>query len=223
MSFIYELFGQILYWIYSVIGNYGVSIILFTVLVRLLMIPLTKKQTDNTKKMQEIQPKLQEIQKKYANNKEKLNRELLKLYNEYDYKPTAGCLPLLIQLPIIYGLFRVLQQPEVYVFPEGYNVVHNFLWISDLAKPDPYYILPILAAVFTYFSMNMTVAQNTSSDDTAAQTQKMMNIIMPFMIGWISLKFPAGLALYWVITNLIQVVQQSIILGKFSRNKEASR
>ncbi|SJZ89413.1 YidC/Oxa1 family membrane protein insertase [Garciella nitratireducens] len=225
MSFIYELFGKILYLIYSVIGNYGFSIIVFTILVKLLLIPLTKKQTDNTKKMQEIQPKLQEIQKKYGNNREKLNKELLKLYDEYNYKPTAGCLPLLIQFPIIIGLFRVIQQPEVYVFPKGYDVVHKFLWISDLSKPDPYYILPVLAAIFTYFSMKVSTPQqqNAANTDTAAQTQKTMAMVMPIMIGFISLKFPAGLALYWVVSNLMQAIQQYIILGKFSRSKEASK
>lgn len=224
MSFLYELFGSILYWIYSVIGNYGLSIIIFTIIVKLLLFPLTKKQTDSTKKMQEIQPKMQEIQKKYANNKEKLNKELLKLYDEYDYKPTAGCLPLLVQFPIIIGLFRALRQPEVYVFPEGYDIVHQFLWIPDLANPDPYYILPVLAAVFTYLSTKMTTnAQNVSGDNPAAQTQKTMTTIMPIMIGFISLSFPAGLALYWVISNLSQMVQQYIILGKVSQDKEASR
>ena len=146
----------------------------------------------------------------------------MELYRENNYNPAGGCFPLLLQFPILIGLFRVLQDPALYVFPKDVyeSVVQNFLWLPNLGEPDPMYILPILAALTTYLSTKM---MNTNTTSDVAQTQKTMGIIMPLMIGWISIKFPSGLALYWVVSNLFQMGQQYIALRDVSGNKEVSR
>lgn len=214
--------GKLLYGVYLVIQNYGLAIVLFTIIIKIVLLPLTLKQTNSMKKMNELQPQLQELQKKYKNNKEKLNEKMMQLYRENNYNPAGGCLPLLLQFPVLIGLFRVLQSPELYVFPkEVYeSVIQNFLWLPNLGEPDPIYILPVLAALTTYLSTKM-VSNNATGD--AAQTQKTMGIIMPLMIGWISIKFPSGLALYWVVSNLFQMGQQYMALRNVPGNKEVSR
>ncbi len=222
MSIIYQTMGKLLYGVYLVIQNYGLAIILFTIIIKIALLPLTLKQTNSMKKMNELQPQLQELQKKYKNNKTKLNEKMMELYRENNYNPAGGCFPLLLQFPILIGLFRVLQDPALYVFPKDVyeSVVQNFLWLPNLGEPDPMYILPILAALTTYLSTKM---MNTNTTSDVAQTQKTMGIIMPLMIGWISIKFPSGLALYWVISNLFQMGQQYIALRDVSGNKEVSR
>lgn len=220
MAILYDLLGKLLYGIYSLLQNYGLAIIAFTIVVKVFLLPLALKQTNSMKRMQEIQPKLQALQQKYKNDKQKLNEKMMELYKEYNYNPASGCLPLLVQFPILIGLFRVLQNPQLYVFPEGTyeNVVQSFLWLPNLGNPDPYYILPILAAITTYLS-NKMISTSNSGD----QTQKTMNMVMPLMIGWISLKFPSGLALYWVVSNIFQMIQQYVIMRNVMPNKEASR
>jgi YidC/Oxa1 family membrane protein insertase len=222
VSIIYQTMGKLLYGVYLVIQNYGLAIILFTIIIKIALLPLTLKQTNSMKKMNELQPQLQELQKKYKNNKTKLNEKMMELYRENNYNPAGGCFPLLLQFPILIGLFRVLQDPALYVFPKDVyeSVVQNFLWLPNLGEPDPMYILPILAALTTYLSTKM---MNTNTTSDVAQTQKTMGIIMPLMIGWISIKFPSGLALYWVISNLFQMGQQYIALRDVSGNKEVSR
>ncbi len=223
MEFIYEMMGKLLYSVYLVIQNYGLAIIVFTIIIKVALLPLTLKQTNSMKKMNELQPQLKEIQEKYKNNKEKLNEKMMQLYKDNNYNPAGGCLPLLLQFPILIGLFRVLQNPQLYVFPESVyeGVVQNFLWLPNLGNPDPYYILPVLAAATTYLSTKMISAN--SAGGGAAQTQKTMNMIMPLMIGWISINFPSGLALYWVMSNLFQMGQQYVALRKVPGNKEVTR
>ncbi len=215
MDFLYQAFGWILFQVYNLIGNYGVAIIVFTILMKLLLLPLNIKQTKSMKDMQRLNPELQKLSKKYKNNKEKLNEETLKLYKVYKVNPAAGCLPLLVQFPILIGLFRALREPEVYVFLNGsYEAINRaFLWIPDLGSPDPLYILPILAAVFTFITQKlMTAASASNPDDPNAKTQKIMLYVMPIMIGYISINFPAGVALYWVVQNIFTFFQQFIML-----------
>lgn len=220
MSFLYDLLGKLLFGIYTVTQNYGLAIIVFTIVVKIFLLPIALKQTNSMKRMQEIQPKLKALQDKYKNDKEKLNQKMMELYKEHNYNPASGCLPMLVQFPILIGLFRVLQNPKLYVFPEGTyeNVLQNFLWLPNLGNPDPYYILPVLAALTTYLSTKMISAKSGGD-----QTQKTMNMIMPIFIGWISIRFPSGLALYWVISNAFQMAQQAVIMNKVSPEKGASK
>ena len=136
MNIIGNLLGHVLRIIYDVVQNYGWSIIAFTILVKVLLLPLTIKQTKSTKAMQDIQPKLQEIQEKYKNKPEKQQQEIMKLYQEAKINPLAGCLPLLIQMPIIIGLFSVLRDPVAYgVFQNeaAFKLADTgFLWLQSL-------------------------------------------------------------------------------------------
>lgn len=209
--------GLLLNFLYGFVGNYGIAIILFTIIVKLIMLPLTFHQLKQTKQMGEIQPKIKELQEKYKNDKEKLNIKTMELYKEYKVNPVGGCLPLLIQMPIIFGLFAVLREPIKYIAdPNFTKAVHeSFLWIPDLSGPDKL-ILPILAGITTYISMNSASAGNAAAQNP---TMKTMNMIFPFMIIWWGRSFPAGLTLYWVISNAFQVVQQ-YLMPKAAPTKE---
>jgi len=201
--------GALLKLIFDLTNNYGMSIILFTIVVKLVTVPLTIKQTRSMKEMQEIQPKLKKLQEKYKTDKEQLNVKTMELYKEHNISPFGGCLPLLIQFPIIIGLFAVIREPGLYVFESqaAYEAINtSFLWLSNLASSDPW-ILPILAGVTTYLSSVTMTAKGTKPD----QTQKMMTYMMPVMIFWWGKSFPAGLTLYWVISNGFQIAQQLII------------
>ncbi|MDK2905687.1 MAG: YidC/Oxa1 family rane protein insertase [Eubacteriaceae bacterium] len=215
MDFLYQIFGFLLLQLYNLIGNYGVSIIVFTIIVKLLLLPLNIKQTKSMKDMQRLQPELQKLNKKYKNNKEKLNEETLKLYKVFKVNPAAGCLPLLLQFPIMIGLYGTLRAPETWVFSNGMidSVNMSFLWIDNLNVADPIYVLPVLAALFTFITQKFTMANSTMNpDDPNAKTQKIMLYMMPIMIGYISIKLPAGVALYWVVQNVFTFFQQFIMM-----------
>jgi YidC/Oxa1 family membrane protein insertase len=189
--------GDALFWVleflYSYFHNYGWAIIALTVLIRMLVWPLTRRQTKSMLAMKEIQPKLQELQKKYKNQPEKLNKEMMALYREHGVSPLGGCLPMLIQLPILFALFSILR---TYPYPVDSA---GFLWITDLGQKDPLYILPILTVITQYISQRQM---------TTDAKQAQMMAAMPLVIGWMATRFPAGLALYWVVQNAVSVVQQ---------------
>lgn len=225
MNALAQPLGALLKMIYDLLGNYGLSIVVFTIVVKLLMVPLTIKQTKSMKQMQEIQPKLKEIQEKYKNDKEKLNIKTMELYKEHKVSPFGGCLPLLIQFPIIIGLFAALRNPGLYVFgsPEAYEQINvSFLWIRNLNEVDPW-ILPILAGVATYLS------SVTMSANKADQSQKMMTYFFPVMIFAMSKGiffpgggFPAGVVIYWAISSFFQAAQQIVITKPYAKAKEGS-
>ena len=195
----------LLNWLYNItvavgIANFGKAIIQLTIIVKLALYPLSHKQMKSMLAMQQIQPKIKEIQQKYKDkDPKKMQEKMLELYREHNVNPAAGCLPLLIQMPILIALFRSLIN-----FPYV-NVDHaSFIWVQNLSERDPYYILPILAGLTTYFQSKMT----TSATDPA---QKMMLYTMPVFIAWISSTFPAGLSLYWVVYNVVSWAQQYFI------------
>jgi YidC/Oxa1 family membrane protein insertase len=198
---------MLLNFLYGLIGNYGFTIIAFTIIVKLILLPLTIQQLKSTKQMSELQPKLKELQEKYKNDKEKLNAKTVELYQQYKVNPVGGCLPLLIQMPIIFGLFAVLREPIKYITDPNFVQAVNeaFFWIPNLSQPDPI-ILPVLAGITTYFSMN-----SASTGAVQNQTMKTMNMVFPVMILWWGRSFPAGLTLYWVVSNLFQMVQQYLL------------
>lgn len=201
--------GALLKLIFDLTNNYGLSIILFTIVTKLLTLPLTLKQNKSMKELQEIQPKLKKLQEKYKNDKEQLNIKTMELYKEHNISPFGGCLPLLIQFPIIIGLFAAIREPGVYVFESqaAYEAINtSFLWLSNLTAPDPW-ILPIAAGLTTYLSSATMMAKGAQAD----QSQKVMTYMMPIMIFWWGKSFPAGLTLYWVVSNAFQIIQQLII------------
>jgi YidC/Oxa1 family membrane protein insertase len=209
LSLISHALGDLLQLIYNFIGDYGWSIIVFSIIAKTLLLPLNIKQTQSMKKMNELNPKMKEIQEKYKNDKEKMNAKLLELYKEHNYNPASGCLPILIQLPIIFALFSVIQNPTTYVFTSEQfaNIAKSFLWLPDLSKADPIYILPVLSALTTYLQTKMISPANTKDPTT-----KTMNNVMPIMIGVMSLQFPSGVVLYWVVSNIYTIIQQYFMI-----------
>ena len=174
--------------------SYGLAIILMTLVIKMLMYPLTVKQVKSMKGMQILQPKMKELQTKYKDKPEKLQQEMIKLYKETGVNPMAGCLPLVLQMPIFIVIFYGLRDFT-------FNGATSFLWLTDLAQPDPLYILPVLSALTTYYQQKQTSTEMN-------QQAKMMLMFMPLFIGYISTTFSSGLVLYWVTMNTVQIVQQ---------------
>ena len=221
MGHIAGLFGIALKAIYGVIGNYGLSIIVFTIIVKMILMPLTIKQTKSTFAMSEINPKIKEIQAKYKNKPEKQNEEISKLYKESDINPLSGCLPILIQMPVLMGLFYVFKDPVTHgVFANKAAMMAangNFLWIKALSKPD--YILAIFSGVSAYLMQKIMTPQ-----DQQQGPMKMMTWLMAGMSLYWGFIFPAALALYWGISNIFSVFQYYIITrplkAKLAQEKE---
>ncbi len=177
--------------------SYGTAIILLTVMIRILLYPLTVKQVKAMKAMRELGPKLKELQAKHKNNKTKQQEEIAKLYKTSGVNPLAGCLPMMIQMPFLASMFYALRNFSYVSHP-------GFLWIKTLSGRDPLYILPVLAAITTYILSQQTM------NETNPQNQ-LMSIAMPCVIGYMAVHFPAGLGLYWVVSNLFQIVQQRLL------------
>jgi len=290
LDFITVPLGQFLYFVYNTIAfkNYGMAVIVFTIIIKLVLLPLTIKQYRSTSKMQEIQPLIQDIQRRYKNDKEKMNQELMKVYQEHKYNPASGCLPMLIQLPVILSLYWVINQPlkfllrksaeqiaalEEYVvnaigetartYISEIQIVNYFndhiselSNVSELLQPSelinfnflginlgliptidtsrlfgseavvylPLLLIPILAVVTTYFSTKLVTpsASENKNNDAAAGTQSTMALIGPLMTLFFSFQLPAGVGLYWIVSNVFQIFQQLYINKYVLRKKEVA-
>ena len=209
MGIIAKPIGYLLMLIYKLVGNYGISLIILTFIVKLALYPLYAKQIKSSADMAEMSSKAQDIQRRYANDREKQNEEMQKLYAEVGFNPMSGCLPMLIQFPIIMGLFALLRNPMKYMPANMIFANHeSFLWIKDLAQPDPW-ILPIAAGVATYFAFAMNSAMTMQQPGASAGQNKAMNAIMkyffPLSILWLAGSYPAGLAIYWAGGQFMQI------------------
>jgi YidC/Oxa1 family membrane protein insertase len=215
--------------------SWGWAIIIFTIAIKLITLPLTLKQLQSTKAQQELQPKLRELQEKYGKDRQKLSEEQMKLYKEAGINPLGGCLPLLIQLPVLWGLYQalyVLANPSV-------NQLTNarFFWLPDLAYPTlavgtkwlgeasqaqdwgkliTYASLPIFMLITQLLLQKMSQPRKdpkTGQQDAQAKMMSQMMMFMPIMFAWITLGLPSGLTLYWTVSNLLGMVQQYFITG----------
>lgn len=198
LDFLSQLMQGFLNFCYSLtsmmgVANYGLAIIILTAIIKIVLYPLTVKQVKSMKGMQEIQPKVKALQEKYKSNPKKMQEEMAALYKEAGVNPFAGCLPLIIQMPFLIGIFYAIRDYQ-------YAQQPYFLGI-DLSQPDPTYILPILSALTTMLQQKQVTTEMN-------QQAKMMMIFMPLFIGYISLSFPAGLVLYWAASNVFQIIQQ---------------
>lgn len=221
-----EIMRVILRFYFSLAGyigmaNWGLAIILLTITIKMLLYPLTVKQIKGMRGMQKVQPKMAELQKKHKGDKARLQQEMAKLYKEENVNPLAGCLPILVQMPILIALYW-----SIFGLPELKNA--GFFWITDLSAHSnfPTLILAILSAATTFWSTKQTQgkqppAANPKSDQ-AAQTQKMMLYIMPVFIGYMTYSFPAGLGIYWVTSNLVQIAQQWWLYKKLDEKDAAA-
>jgi YidC/Oxa1 family membrane protein insertase len=198
--------------VHGFLPNYGWAIILFTLFLKLVLFPLTYSSSASMAKMQALQPKLKAIKKKYKNTKDMeqrklMNVEMMALYKQEKVNPAGGCLPLLLQLPLLWGFFRLLSV--------SINVRHEpwMLWITDLSKKDPYYVLPILMGVTQLIQQRMTPS-------TGDETQKKLMYILPFVMVIMFASFPSGLNLYWCFSNVLQIGQQYIVNERIHKVKK---
>jgi YidC/Oxa1 family membrane protein insertase len=175
--------------------NYGVAIILLTALIKLLFVPLTHKSYTSMKAMQALQPKMAELQKKYKDDKERFNKELFQLYRTHKVNPLGGCLPMLLQIPVFVAFYNILYSTiELRHAP-------FFWWIHDLSAKDPYYVLPLIMGATMFIQQKI---QPSAMDPKQARMMMLMPVIFTFMF----LQFPSGLVLYWLVNNLLTILQQ---------------
>lgn len=293
--------GFVIQMIYNLVQNYGLTIILFTVVVKLLLMPLQIKSQRAMKKQQKIQPIISELQKKYANDQQKLQAEMMKVYKENNVSMTGGCLPLLIQMPILFGLYRVIQRPITYIrgidfynadviksvenvlskmreqFPEllgklsslsveqiqksyqiqlstwaeklglakdlGWHINFNFLGLDLSGVPSSsltairtgnfqdigtvlLILIPVFAILTTWLSMQYSqkLTQNPdvkkNDDDPAQSMSKSMNLMMPIMTGFFTFSLPSGIGIYWIISSIMQMVQQYAVEKYFDKKED---
>lgn len=186
----------VLNFIYSLIGNYGFAIMIFAILIKIVFFPLSRQMIMSQHKMQMIQPELKKIQQKYKNDPQRLNQEMMHLYKTYKVNPFTGCLPLLLQMPIFFALFRTLTT-SIEFRQAGF-----LFWITDLSAKDPFYVLPISMGV-------MMVIQSLTT--TVDPRQRLMIIFMPIFMVWIFLSLPSGLQLYWFTYNILTLIEHFVI------------
>jgi YidC/Oxa1 family membrane protein insertase len=182
--------------IYALIRNYGFAIMIFALLIKVIFFPLSRQMITSQHKMQMIQPELKKIQQKYKEDAQRLNQEMMHLYKTYKVNPFSGCLPLLIQMPIFFALFRTLTTSI------EFRQASFIFWITDLSLKDPYYVLPISMGVM------MLVQSLTTTIDPR---QRMMVIFMPILMVWIFLSLPSGLQLYWFTYNILTLIEHFVI------------
>jgi len=205
--------------------TYGFSIIAVTILLRLLMLPLTLKSMSSMRKMQELQPEIEKLKKKYKNDQQKLLQEQQRLYQEAGVNPLGGCLPMLVQMPILFGFYYAVRE----LAQSGQLVNQGFFWIPNLAFPDigtglswlwplppsvgwdtavRYLVLPILLAVTQIITQKLSTSSSSTDDNPQAQMMNQMMWFMSLMFLYITLTLPAALSLYWVTSNVLGIVQQ---------------
>ena len=212
MSFLAKPLGWLLTWTYDFIGNYGIALVILTAAVKFALYPLYKKQILSMSRMAEVAPKMTEIQRKYANDRQLQQQKMMELQKEEGYNPMAGCLPMIVQMIVIFGLFALLRNPIQFMGDSSgmiFAVHESFLWIQDLSQPDKW-ILPIAAGVATYFSFTMTQKAQGGDAANAAMggaqgMMKSMKYIFPVMIVLMARSYPAGLAIYWFFGQVIQI------------------
>ncbi len=189
-------------WLFSFLKNYGVAIIVLTTVLKILLYPLTFKSMKSMKKMAALQPQLQRLREKYADDKETLNREMLTMMRTNGYNPMAGCLPMLIQMPVFFALYRVLYGSfELYRAPFAF-------WITDLSAKDPWYVTPVLLTAVMYFQQKLT--PSTATDPAQAKMLQWM----PVIFGVFMISLPSGLTLYMLTNAVVSVIQQLILNKK---------
>jgi YidC/Oxa1 family membrane protein insertase len=217
-------------------GSAGLAIILFTIVARVVILPLTLKSLQSTRKMQELQPQIKELQRKYGKDQQKLTEETMKLYREYKVTPVGGCLPMLIQMPIFLGVYQAVlhltqSSPAGYAVGTVVQVLANngvdvgsinpaaigdpqlfggFLWMDKLGLPDPLYILGVLSVIFQLI-VQLMATPRVQDPQQKAMAQSML--VLPLMFGYLGFTFPAGAVLYWVVGSILSMIQQYVISG----------
>jgi YidC/Oxa1 family membrane protein insertase len=234
-TFFYQPILNLLIWLYDIIPGHdlGIAIILLTIIIKILLYPLNGKQIKSQKELQELQPKIEELKSKYKSNKEEMGRKMMELYKEHKVNPFGSCLPLLIQMPFLFAIFKVFSDgfengalKLIYPFihtPETINYISfGFL---NLAQKNVY--IAILAAAAQFWQAKMMMAKRadvkvseSKDEDMAAIMSKQMVYFMPVMTFFMASSFSAGLALYWLTTTLLSILQQLYILKQDKKEKK---
>ena len=234
LIFTFPIFNALMM-LYRVLGDFGLSIIVLTLIIRLILFPLTLKQLKSMKSTQALQPQMAEVRKKYKDQRAQAEA-MQTLYKEYGINPLGGCLPLLVQMPVLFGLFYALSAvlrsaktvqdinkllypfvPAFHHFPNidlNWFTFINASWHFSLGTPDPTHVLPILAALATFLQLRMSQPKNgTGATDAMSQQMKIMQLISPVMVLFFGWSYAAGLALYWTVSSLFAMVQQYFVTG----------
>lgn len=220
--------------LYIFTGNFGFAIILFTLILRFILVPLSVPMITSQKKIRDLKPEMDKLKKKHGSDQKKLQAAQMELYKTHNINPLAGCIPQLLQIVVIFALYSVLQGFVTRATAAGISVQTMFFGL-DLAKTDPTYIIPILAGVSQLFLSLMLLPgaehhdiipdnvtdkalikenkKETDSQEMAEAMQKQMIFVMPFMTAFFALRFPAGLGLYWIVTTLFSIGQQWVLSG----------
>jgi YidC/Oxa1 family membrane protein insertase len=200
-AFFARILLYVMRWFEKVVHNWGIAIILLTVLVKVLLFPLTAKSVRSMNEMRKLQPEIEKLKQKFAGDREKLNAATMRLYQEHKVNPLGGCLPMLLQLPIWFALYATLQTSvELYREP--------FLWMHDLTRHDPYFILPIAMGISSW------AMQKVSPQPADNAQAKMMLYFMPIFFSALMLFVPGGLTLYIFVNNLLSIAQQQFMMKR---------
>ena len=199
----------LLSWLYGIFGNWGWAIIALTAIIRIVLYPLTYKGMVSMQRMKELAPKIKEIREKYAKDPQRMNAATMELYKKHKANPLGGCLPMLLQIPVFFALYRTLLNA---VELQGAPWI---LWINDLSRMDPYYVLPILMGASMFLQQRMT--PNNFTDPMQEKIFKYLPVIFTFFF----VTFPSGLVLYWFVNNLFSIAQQAIVNQQFKNAKDA--
>jgi YidC/Oxa1 family membrane protein insertase len=192
--------------LYGMTGSYGIAIILLTFAIKLVLFPLSLQQIRSTKSMKDVQPLMEEAKRKYGKDRERLTQETMRIYKEHGVNPAMGCLPMLVQMPIWFGLYWAL----LHLAQTDQAFQGGFLWIPSLANPDPTYVVVVLTVVTQFIVQRMMTMPST---DASQQTMNKVMLFMPLSFGFIAMSVPSGLAIYWIATNLFTFFQQLLTTG----------
>jgi YidC/Oxa1 family membrane protein insertase len=200
---------KILNWFYKYVHNYGVAVILLTVLIKLIFWPLSQKSYKSMDQMKKLQPMLTKLREKYADDKERMNQEVMQLYKTYKVNPAGGCLPMVVQIPVFFGLYKALLgsielRHAAFITHVPFT---NLVWLADLSVKDPYYVTPLIMGATMFIQQKMTP---TGGDPTQAKIMLLMPVVFTFMF----LNFPAGLVVYWLVNNVLSIAQQWWMMRK---------
>ena len=202
-SFLSKPLLLLMEYIYKYVHNYGVAIIILTLIIKIIFWPLSKKSFASMKKMREIQPLIEGVREKYKDNKEEMNKEIMRLYKVYNVNPLGGCLPLLVQIPVFFALYEVLLN-AIALRHAAFIATIPFThipWITDLSVKDPFYITPIAMGITMFIQQLITPA-------TGDPVQRKIMLMMPLVFTVFFLNFPSGLVIYWLFSNIFSILQQ---------------
>ncbi len=209
-----HLMMPVLHWAYLVTGNYGWAIVLVTVILKLVLFPLTVKQMHSMAGLRVVQPKMKELQEQYKDNPTLMQTKLMELYKENGVNPLGGCLPTLVQLPFFLAIFASLSSKQFHAIISSPDVSASFLWISHLGVPDKTMILPVLVGASTYFSQKTMTPTTGGQDDPMTK----MFVYMPFLMVMIAMSMPSGVLIYWAFSQFITAGQQ-LLLNRVMKKK----